>query len=79
MPIVSYLSHAAKSGGKMREFRITPDSSASELASFALAPHNLTRLPITMRSLNKQGKAYRQKSSKTSMNPRHRHVNMKKG
>lgn len=39
----------------MKEFRITPDSKGEEIASFAMAMHNIIRLPLTMRSLNEKG------------------------
>lgn len=39
----------------IREFKIKADSKGKELASFALALHNLIKLPLTMRSLNEKG------------------------
>ena len=39
----------------MKELRITPDSKGEEIASFAIALHNIVRLPLTMRSLNEKG------------------------
>jgi hypothetical protein len=39
----------------IREFKITQDSTGKELASFALAIHNLIKLPLAMRSLNEKG------------------------
>lgn len=39
----------------IREFKITQDSTGKELAAFALAIHNLIKLPLTMRSLNERG------------------------
>lgn len=39
----------------IREFKITQDSKGKELASFALALHNLIKLPLSMRSLNEKG------------------------
>ncbi len=35
--------------------QISADSGADELAPFAMAVHELLRLPVTMRSLNKKG------------------------
>lgn len=43
----------------MRELRITPDSKEEEIASFAVALHNIIRLPLAMRSLNEKGVIYR--------------------
>lgn len=39
----------------MHEFKITPDSTGSDLKDFALALHNIIRLPLTIRSLNEKG------------------------
>jgi hypothetical protein len=39
----------------MREFRITTDSKPKDLESFALALHNIVKLPLTIRSLNANG------------------------
>jgi hypothetical protein len=39
----------------MKELRITPDSKGEEIGPFALAMHNIMRLPLTMRSLNEKG------------------------
>lgn len=37
------------------DIKITADSSAQEIAPFAMAVHELLGLPVTMRSLNKRG------------------------
>ncbi len=42
-------------GETIREFRIAADSKGKELASFALAMHNLIKLPLTIRTLNEKG------------------------
>ena len=39
----------------MKELRITQDSKEEEISSFAMALHNIIRLPLTMRSLNEKG------------------------
>ena len=40
---------------KYTNIQISADSSAEDIAPFALALHELLRLPVTMRSLNKMG------------------------
>jgi hypothetical protein len=40
---------------KYSNIQITADSSAQDLAPFAMAVHELLGLPVTMRSLNKNG------------------------
>jgi len=40
---------------KYSNIQITPDSTAQDLAPFAMAVHELLGLPVTMRSLNKNG------------------------
>ncbi|MCZ7402308.1 MAG: DUF2111 domain-containing protein [Candidatus Methanoperedens sp.] len=40
---------------KYSSIQITADSSAEEIAQFAMAIHELLGLPVTMRSLNKSG------------------------
>ncbi len=37
------------------EFKITSDSKGKELISFAMALHNLIKLPLAIRSLNERG------------------------
>lgn len=39
----------------MHEFKITPDSTGLDLKDFALALHNIIKLPLTIRSLNEKG------------------------
>lgn len=39
----------------MKEFKITPDSKAKELESFAMALHQIIKLPLKIRSLNEKG------------------------
>lgn len=41
--------------GTIREFKITSDSKGKELISFAMALHNLIKLPLAIRSLNERG------------------------
>ncbi len=39
----------------MHEFKISPDSTGKDLEEFAISLHNIIKLPLTIRSLNKRG------------------------